>query len=94
MKKLELKLDALEVDTFHTDRANGPNGTIFAYVTMYHECGSNTDEAQCWASTYGGPTCDTTCFARLCNCSQYDTDCDQTCPNYDQAEFMSCFENC
>lgn len=94
MKKLELNLNSLKVDTFHTDGPETPDGTVFGYVTTFQECGGGTEDAQCVAGTHGGRTCDTTCFARICGCSQFDTDCDQTCPGYVHADYFSCFDDC
>jgi hypothetical protein len=94
MKKLELNLDTLKVDTFHTEGGETPNGTVFGYVTQYYECGGGTNDAQCWAGTHGGHTCDTTCHQIICGCSVYPTDCDYTCPGYVNAEYFSCFDDC
>ncbi|HEU0301639.1 MAG TPA: hypothetical protein VFR37_19445 [Longimicrobium sp.] len=60
MKKLALRLDDLEVDTFTTAERTGGKGTVRGHYGATHTQGGET----CWAScfgTCGGDTCDYTC---------------------------------
>ncbi|MFL5380898.1 MAG: hypothetical protein ACJ8GN_00095 [Longimicrobiaceae bacterium] len=105
MKKLELNLEDLQVDSFDTQARPHARGTVLANDSEpptegYSECtgcntgagsGCDTNDAVCWANTWGGRTCDTTCAQIICGCSAYDTDCDATCINYVNSPAMSCY---
>jgi hypothetical protein len=80
MKKLRLNLDALAVETFQTDNADGPTGTVEGYVST--QCtggvltcnGGNTCVAG-GATCGGAETCLTNCYGSCVVCEPaYDTD--------------------
>ncbi|HEX2203442.1 MAG TPA: hypothetical protein VHG91_09105 [Longimicrobium sp.] len=95
MKKLELNLDALQVETFETLEGAGSLGTVNAYDLTEGECtpgsGCDSNDACCWAGTHGGSHCETTGAQIICGCSGGAlTVCDATCPGYHAAEQFSC----
>ncbi len=83
MKKLSMKLDDLQVESFDTGReklaeaAEVAEGGVRAYYG-----GQHTMQGPCLSQT--------TCQQVICDCSMGWTDCDATCPNYVHAEGMSC----
>jgi len=95
MRKLSLKMDELQVESFDTSAspANG-RGTMKAYESdicsaAYTNCticsgaychGETT--APCWAGTYEGSNCDSTGLQILCGCTyggENNGTCDATC---------------
>jgi hypothetical protein len=79
-KKLSMKLDDLQVESFDTGReelTKEAEGGVRAYYG-----GQHTMESGCRTQT--------TCEQVICDCSMGWTDCDATCPNYMHAEAMSC----
>ena len=83
MKKMQLNLDALGVESFDTSGADAKRGTVFGeQCTCYTNCtcpGCNTCDESCngscaWQQTCGGQnTCDATCG------TCYYTGCDYSC---------------
>jgi hypothetical protein len=106
MKKLKLRLDDLQVDTFQTTSAPKQKGTVFGeQCTCYTQCtcpGCPTCDASCNgtcdASCNG--TCDASCNGTCGDTCEYTCDyscgytCDgQTCPTYQggmQADCVLC----
>ncbi len=68
-KKMKLRLEDLEVESFETAPEGDPTpqGTVFAYISPGP---GNTCDAGCTNSTCGGTTCQATCVST----------CNQTCP--------------
>ena len=62
MAKLKLALDELQVETFETAADAGPHGTVRALS-------GNTDDAYCWAGTWGGTNCESTGQQIMCGCT-------------------------
>jgi hypothetical protein len=82
MNKLRLRLDDLQVDTFHTTTVQKEKGTVFGeQCTCYTQC-----------TCPGCPTCDASCNGTCdasCNGTCADT-CDSTCGCGEETYDASC----
>jgi len=71
MKKLALSLDDLAVESFDTSDAENGVGTVF---------GREDDQLGTGSGTCQGVSCESTCFQRLCTCTNgMETACDYSC---------------
>jgi hypothetical protein len=75
MKKITLDLDSLQVESFVTSGGRSTSGTVAAHES------ARTDDAACWAGTYGGYSCDTTCQQIECTSKTDDHSLNGTCQN-------------
>ena len=78
--KLKLRLDDLQIDSFHTTAPERPKGTVFGeQCTCYTQCtcpGCPTCAASCNGTC--DASCNGTCGGASCGASCYGT-CDWTC---------------
>jgi hypothetical protein len=81
MKKFKLRLDDLQIDSFHTLPAEKPKGTVFGeQCTCMTLCGQNTCP--------GCPTCDASCDGTCAeSCAGSCLSCEYTCQ-------ASCYGTC
>jgi hypothetical protein len=73
MKKMTLKVDDLQVESFATSIERTRSGTVAAHESLA------TDDIYCHVDTHGGNTCDTTCHQFACGCTYRGGTCDVSC---------------
>ncbi|MDB4951900.1 MAG: hypothetical protein JWM27_4549 [Gemmatimonadetes bacterium] len=91
MKKLSLALEDLAVETFDTTAFADKRGTVVGLETTAAPCSGGCSQNGTWC----GNTCDTTCYADLCDCTYggpYNTTCDVnlTCGVVGSCQYMTC----
>jgi hypothetical protein len=68
MRKLQLGVDELSVESFVPQGPDSPQGTVVAYETEFWPCGGATECMTCpdWPTCEGGHTCDgqTGCYTQ------------------------------
>lgn len=94
MSKLQLRVDDLEVQTFHTTDLPVGRGTVRAHDDSVGS-GCDSVDVCCQAGTWGGNGCDSTQYQDLCGCTNGgpdNTTCDVnlTCGVYGSCPYQTC----
>jgi hypothetical protein len=88
MRKMALKVDDLQVESFATSMERTRSGTVAAHESY------ETEGLACMTGYYGDGTCDTTCYELACGCTDRGGTCDVSCGGTCQAAETCNVEGC